>query len=164
MALTYRITTSVMVACLLGCTPPADAPITEDERNKIIAEITVHLDSLTAAWTRADMAAMVSHEADSVVSTFNGNRDSGEEYWASVRAYVWSVASQEIGSFIDLRFDVLARDVVVTSWENQFVQTDTLGNRRPPQLALMTLVWVCQPVGWRILHYHESTRPANDGG
>jgi hypothetical protein len=75
-----------------------------------------------------------------------------------------AVAGQEIGRFNDLRFDVLARDMAVTSWENRFVATDTLQQQTPPQIALMTLVWVRQPSGWRILHYHDSTRPALDAG
>ena len=58
---------------------------------------------------------------------------------------------------------MLARDAVVVSWVNTFVETDAAGQRQPEMLALMTQVWVRDDEGWKILHSHESTRPTSGG-
>ena len=56
---------------------------------------------------------------------------------------------------------MLARDAVVVSWVNTFVETDAAGQRQSEMLALMTQVWVRDDEGWKILHSHESTRPTS---
>jgi ketosteroid isomerase-like protein len=149
----------VMMIVASGCAP-ASEPISEEERRTIEAEVRRQLDSLRAAWTNLDAPAVVRHYADHAIDTYDGERGTMVQLrgWAEI-GYE-DVSGTEVGPFRDLRFDVLSRDAVVVSWVNSFTETDAAGKALPERLALMTQVWIRREADWRILHNHESTRPA----
>jgi hypothetical protein len=58
-----------------------------------------------------------------------------------------------------VRYAVLAPDVVLTLWKNEFARIKLDGTRQPLEQALMTLVWVKTAGGWRIRACYETTAP-----
>ena len=90
--------------------------------------------------------------------TFNGNREPASDAKAFAAKNPADFAGRYIAPY-KVRYDVLAPDVAVTTWENDFARIAPDGTRRPMQLAMMTIVWKRTSGGWRILDYHESTRP-----
>jgi hypothetical protein len=143
----------------IGCSRE-DTPISGAEKRSIEAEVQTALDSLLAAWSSLDVRAVNRHYSDASIDTYNGERSEPRD-WAD--SDYDGLSKTEIQPFEDLRFDVLARNAVVVSWENTFVETDAGGQRQPEMLALMTQVWVRDDEGWEILHSHESTRPTSGG-
>ena len=140
-----------------ACSPAGS--VTVPERNAAIAQISVVFDSINAAWRRADFPAVGRTMLDEGLTTNNGNRSSN----AAVRARTAKnptngIAGQYISPYTP-RYDVLAPDIAVTSSENDFARIDLDSGQGPMQVALMTVVWKRTDGGWRMLYYHESTRP-----
>jgi len=148
-----------LICAAIGCSRES-TPISEVEKRSIEAEVQTALDSLVAAWSSLDAGAVNRHYSDASIDTYNGERSEPSD-WAD--GDYADLSKTEIEPFEDLRFDVLARDAVVVSWVNTFVETDAAGQRQPEMLALMTQVWVREGDGWKILHSHESTRPTSGG-
>lgn len=133
--------------------------VTETERREAIAGISVVVDSMNAAWRRADFVASDRPLLDEGLTTFNGFREPS----AASKAFdlnhpTSNFAGQYISDYTP-RYDVLTPDLAVTSSENDFARIALDSTRQPMQVALMTLVWKRTSDGWRILYYHESTRP-----
>ena len=141
---------------LVACTP--EDTVTEAQRNAAIAEIAIVLDSINDAWRRADFVASERPMLDDGLMTFNGNRMS----ISASKARAGEAPSEFAGQYISeytVRYDVLSPNVAVTSWKNDFARIRQDSSQGPMQVALMTLVWERTDDGWRILYYHESTRP-----
>lgn len=151
----------IIVMSLLLATGACSHPdsVTEKDRRAAIAGISVVLDSMNAAWRRADFVAAADPRLDEGVMTFNGFRAPAGELKAAIRRNpTGGMAGQYIGDYAS-RYDVLSRDLAVTTSENDFARIAMDSSRGPMQVALMTIVWKHTPDGWRILYSHESTRP-----
>ena len=114
---------------------------------------------MNAAWRRADFAASDRPLLDEGLTTFNGSREPSSASKALlVNHPTTDFAGQYISDYTP-RYDVLTPELAVTSSENDYARIALDGTRQPMQVALMTLVWKRTSDGWRILYYHESTRP-----
>ena len=134
-------------------------PVTETERREAIAGISVVVDSMNAAWRRADFAASDRPLLDEGLTTFNGSREpSSASKTFDANHPTTDFAGQYISNYTP-RYDILTPELAVTSSENDYARISLDSTRQPMQVALMTLVWKRTSDGWRILHYHESTRP-----
>lgn len=133
--------------------------VTEIERHEAIAGISMVVDSMNAAWRRGDIVASDRPLLDEGLTTFNGFREAS----AASKAFdLHHPPSEFAGQYISdytPRYDVLTPDLAVTSSENDYARIASDSTRQPMQVALMTLVWKRTGDGWRILFYHESTRP-----
>lgn len=155
--MTMRVMLISVAFAVAACSRPG--PVTETERRAAIAGISVVLDSMNAAWRRADFMASDRPLLDEGLVTFNGFRSPVAAARArTTKNPTGGFAGQYIADYT-ARYDVLSRDVAVTTWENDFARIALDSTRQPMQVALMTLVWKRTPDGWRILYYHESTRP-----
>ncbi len=155
--MTMRVVLISVACALTSCSRPG--PVTEAERREAIAGISAVLDSMNAAWRRADFAASDRPLLDEGLMTFNGSREASSATKAFDRDHPASdIAGQYISDYTP-RYDVLTPDLAVTSSENDFAKIALDNTRQPMQVALMTLVWKRTRDGWRILHYHESTWP-----
>jgi len=110
----------------IGCSR-VDTPISGAEKRSIEAEVQTALDSLLAVWSSLDFRAVNRHYSDASIDTYNGDRSEPGDWAASDYD---GLSETEIQPFEDLRFDVLARDAVVVSWVNTFVETDAPGQLR----------------------------------
>lgn len=152
-----RSTVMSLLLATGACTRPSS--VTEQERRAATAGISVVLDSMNAAWRRVDFAAANDPRLDEGVITFNGFRaTAGESKAALKRNPTVGMAGQYIGVYTP-RYDLLSRDLAVTTSENDFARIAKDSSRAPMQVALMTIVWKHMPDGRRILYSHESTRP-----
>jgi ketosteroid isomerase-like protein len=140
-----------------ACSPAGS--VTVAERNAAIAQISVVFDSINAAWRRADFPAVGRTMLDEGLTTDNGNRSSNAAARArAAKNPTGGLAGQYISRYTP-RYDVLSPDVAVTSSENDFARIGLDKAQEPMQVALMTIVWKRTDDGWRMLYYHESTRP-----
>ena len=133
--------------------------MTQEERDQAIEEISSAIVAMNDAWIEADFDTSSIRMPDGGWITFNGSRRTMAEAAERRKARVTdSYAGQYISNY-DVRYDVLSRDVIVTTWENDFARILHDGTQTPIEVALMTLVWHRTKNGWIIRHYHESTRP-----
>ena len=133
--------------------------VTETEHREAIAGISKVVDSMNAAWRRADFVASDRPLLDEGLTTFNGFREaSAASKDFDLNHRTTEFAGQYISDYTP-RYDILTPDLAVTSSENDFARIALDSTRQPMQVALMTLVWKRTGDGWRILYYHESTRP-----
>lgn len=148
----------IAVFCLLfavaGCS--GSGRVTKHEREAVITGISAKIDAMNAAWRKADFAASARPFLDDAVMTFNGHRRTGAAAKAATGPRRF--AGQYIASYTP-HYDVLSRDVAVTTWKNDFARIALDGTRGPLQEAFMTIVWKRTADGWHIQDYHESTRP-----
>jgi len=136
----------------------AEVAATEEGNRQALDEIASALAAMTDAWRRADFVGSNRWMSQTGWYTFNGKRQPMAEFLDRAKANPsFGFAGQWISDF-DVRYDVLAPSVIVTTWENDFARIMPDGTRGPVENALMTLVWSKTPAGWRIVHYHESTR------
>jgi len=146
------------VALIATACSPAGS-VTVAERNAAIGQISVAFDSINDAWRRADFPAVGRTMLDEGLTTDNGNRSSNAAARArAAKNPTGGLAGQYISRYTP-RYDVLAPDVAVTSSENDFARIGLGKSQGPMQVALMTIVWKRTDGGWRMLYYHESTRP-----
>ena len=89
----------------------------------------------------------------------------------SLKAELDNTAIDEISAALEVMTEAWRQaDFVESSrWMSEKGWFTSNGTRRPPdgsrtptEVALMTLVWAKTPEGWRIAHYHESTRPKTE--
>lgn len=140
-----------------SCTQNAE--VTEVEKQATIEEISIAIDSLNEGWRRADFSATMQLHLDEGVFTFNDSRSSIAAFKEIVEVNpTGGMAGQYIADY-EVRYDVFSPNVVITSWEGEFARILPDSSRTPTQVALSTLVWKLTAEGWRILHYHESTKP-----
>lgn len=96
---------------------------------------------------------------DEGLTTDNGVRSSNAaERARAAKNPTGGIAGQYISPYTP-RYDVLSPDVAVTSSGNDFARIGPDSSQGPTQVALMTIVWKRTDGGWRVLYYHESTRP-----
>ena len=152
-----RSTVMSLLLATGACSSPGS--VTEKDRRAATAGISVVLDSMNAAWRRADFVAAADPILDKGVITLNGFRaPAGKQKAVNRRSPTGGIAGQYIGDYTP-RYDVLTSDLAVTTSENDFARIAMDSSRGPMQVALMTIVWKRTPDGWRILYTHESTRP-----
>ena len=152
-----RIVLTALLLSAVACDSPES--VTENDRQAAIAEISIVLDSMNVAWQRADFIASNRPLLDEGLFTMNGKRvQSKEEKASAMKNPSYGIAGQYISDYTP-RYDVLTRDFAITTSENDFARIAMDGTQGPMQVALMTLVWKRTSDGWRIFHYHESTRP-----
>lgn len=150
------VLTALLLSAVAGDSPES---VTKNDRQAAIAEISIVLDSMNVAWRRADFIASNRPLLDEGLFTMNGNRvESTEEKSSAMKNPSYGFAGQYISDYTP-RYDILTRDFAITTWKNDFARIAMDGTQGPMQEALMTLVWKRTSDGWRILHYHESTRP-----
>jgi ketosteroid isomerase-like protein len=152
-----RIALLLLLVATTGCT--SQASLSDDDRRAVMAEVSTVLEAMNDAWRRGDNVAANQALRDDGVLTFNGAR---MPTTAAKAAIAQSAGGRGPGQYIGEvrpRHDVLSRDLVVTTFENDFARRAADGTQEPMQVGLMTLLWTRTPDGWRILHYHESTRP-----
>ena len=141
----------------VACSRPV--AVTGAQRRAATAAIAVVLDSMNAAWRRADFTAADQPLLSDGVVTFNGSRQSGASAKAEDAGSPTTAFTGQYISPYTIRYDVLSPGVAVTSWENDFARIGADHAQQPMQTALMTIVWKRTAAGWGILAYHESTRP-----
>lgn len=152
-----RIAAMLVLVTTFGCSSAGS--VTGNDRRAAIAGISVVLDSMNAAWRRADFVAANRPLLDEGLMTYNSDRVPAAAAKASAMKNPTSgLAGQYISDYTP-RYDVLTRDLAVTTSENDFARMAEDSTRGPMQVALMTLVWKRTSDGWHILYYHESTRP-----
>lgn len=149
-----RIAAISLLFAVTGCS--SSGQVTKSGRRAAIAEISVVLDSMNTAWRHADFAAANRPFLDDGVMTFNGHRRSGEAAKATTAKSRFS--GQYVADYTP-HYDILTRDLAVTTWENDFARIAMDGTRGPMQKAFITIVWKRTADGWHILVYHESTMP-----
>lgn len=152
-----RIVITALLLSVVAC--GSRETVTENDRQAAISEISMVLDSMNVAWRRADFIASSRPLLDEGLMTFNGYRVQSTEAKASVmKNPSLGFAGQYIPDYTP-RYDIPTRDFAITTWENDFARIAMDSTQGPMQVGLMTLVWKRTSDGWRILHYHESTRP-----
>lgn len=160
-----RITVMSLLLAVTGCSSPSSGQLTEHDRRAATTEISAVLDSMNTAWRHADFAAASRPFLDDALMTFNGYRESGAEIKAnSAKGQAKSRFSGQYVADYTPRYDILTRDLAVTTWENDFARIAMDGTQGPMQVAYMTIVWKRTSDGWHILAYHESTRPKAQKG
>lgn len=141
----------------VACSRPV--AVTAAQRHVATAGIAMVLDSMNAAWRRADFTASDRLLLGDGIVTFNGSRETAAAARADDAASpTLAFAGQYISPYT-VRYDVLSPDVAVTSWQNDFARISADHAQQTMQTAFMTIVWKRTDAGWRMLAYHESTRP-----
>ena len=133
----------IVLTALLLSAVASDSPesVTENDRQTAIAEISIVLDSMNAAWRRADFIASNRPLLDEGLFTMNGHRvQSADEKESTMEQPSLGFAGQYISDYTP-RYDILTRDFAITTWKNDFARIAMDGTQGPMQEALMTLVW-----------------------
>ncbi len=103
-----------------------------------------------------DAATALSHYLPDATAVSNGFLyPSFESLSADVEAFYETLAEVNIGSWDQMRIDVLSADAAAVTASFRWGSTDTSGSRTDLQ-GVWSVVWVYGDQRWRILTRHES--------
>jgi SnoaL-like protein len=148
----------VAIACQPVPVTQSAKSLTLSQRNSIADSVQRAMDHLTAAADRANAPetfALFSRSPD-FTSADNGlfytSADSLQRVYTEVYA---TIRSQSL-VFTQSKIVVLSPAAAIMSGTGTFSAVDLSGAATPTGKFAMSLLWVREPTGWKVLHAHQS--------
>ena len=163
------MTSPRMIACIflatlaLGCNPPAEQPMTSDERAAIAEEVHQLFNGIAEATNALDLDRLLGYyrQSDDLTYVAQGrvNR-SYETHQEMVNTQFGGLAGSEL-EWLSAYVDVLSRDVVVVTATYEFNATLPSG-RSIGSAGTFSCIYVLGDGVWQI-HHSSHTFPAATG-